>query len=212
MKTGFLESANLYPQGSSEGSHTSDQQAKMKENEMNYKANQQMHDMMNRGGEGPQAPWYTPNFPKGCQYNSPGCSMDPIRSTSHASAVHQSLVTSSERWKELYERDACTISELRFCYTGLKDEDVGKLFEIAGSRHGDSMRLIDLAYNDICDAGAQAIAAKLANKEFMKGLVELRLYANKVGELGHACLKGLMMIRKGLKVVLEEPEYLRKRD
>ena len=212
MQKGFLNDKDrqtLYgPEGSGEVRLTEEQKRRMDENEMQHKANKQMHDMMNRGGGSEVAPWYNSNFPKGCQYNSPGCALEELKQSVHASPVHVKLVCDSQRWKEVVECRGLT--EVRLPYCSLKDSDLPMLFEKIIENHNDTLRVLDLSCNDLMDAGAQIIAVALSKPGAVPHLEELRIFSNKMGKLGETILlSGLSVFRKKLQVTLQTPEYLK---
>jgi len=209
VKRGFLNAdrPSLYPEGSGECALTDAQKQKMAENEMQHKANTKMEEMMNRGGGGEVAPWYTPNFPKGCQYNSPGCLLESLAQSDHASETHRKILCESSRWKEALTLTG--LREIRLTYCGVKDSDLTELCVTIREIH-ETLELLDLSCNDIMDSGAQSLAVALSNPRTAPLLREIRLNDNKIGPLGQAALKaGLGVMRKKLKLVLETPECLK---
>ena len=215
LKQGFLndkERPTLYgPEGSGEVSLSDAQKRKMDENEFQHKANEKMHDMMNRGGGGEVAPWYNPNFPKGCQYNSPGCSLSDFETSSHSSELHRSLLSKSSRWQELISSSSTNgLDEIRLPYAGVKDTDLDEIFTAIKYYHNESLKILDLSMNDICDAGAQLIASRLCVLHTAPNLSELKLFGNKIGELGKTSLfQGLKVLRKNLSISIETPDFLK---
>merc|ERR1719199_2493840 len=102
MRRGFLDQAaeSLYPpEGSPEGvvapeTHKAHTEHKMSEN-MNEQMNRGAKD--NNGLEPP--PWYTKEYPKGCQYNSPGCTLEPMEMSTHGSEMKKQMIRGT-RWEE----------------------------------------------------------------------------------------------------------------
>merc|ERR1719359_2040810 len=102
LRRGFLDKASesLYPpEGSPEGvvapeTHKAHTEHKMNEN---------LNDQMNRGAKdnnGLEAPpWYTKEYPKGCQYNSPGCTLEEMETSTHGSELKKQM-TRGARWEE----------------------------------------------------------------------------------------------------------------
>merc|ERR1719253_876345 len=100
LRRGFLDQASesLYPpEGSPEGVVAPETKKAHAEHEMNENIN----DQMNRGAKDnnglEQPPWYTKEYPKGCQYNAPGCALDPLEASAHSSDLHKQL-TRGDRW------------------------------------------------------------------------------------------------------------------
>ena len=212
LNRGFLNDKDrqtLYgPEGSAEVNLTEEQKKKMNENELQHKANAKMHEMMNRGGGGEVAPWYNQNFPKGCQYNSPGCALEDLSQSTHASDVHKTLLSESARWKEVF--DSRGLTEIRLPYCGLKDSDVPTLFECISQFHNETLTLLDLSCNDLMDAGVQSVAVFLSRSGTLPNLKELKIFSNKFSQLGQTILSGgLSVFRKNLKLVIQTPEYLK---
>jgi len=61
---------------------------------------------------------------------------------------------------------------------------------------------LNLAFNHISDVGVQALATAFATGA-AKNLKELTLHNNKFGEIGKNIMKGIGIMRKGLKLNME---------
>merc|ERR1719277_839123 len=162
---------------------------------------------MNRGAEdnnGIERPqWYTKEWPKDCQYNSPGCHLDPLETSEHASDIHRQMVR-GDRWKEAMEPG---VKIIRLSFTQACDEDIALLCEhLKGNK---DITELDLSHNHIKDAGIQKLVGALAGGA-APNLKELRVYNNEFGELGKVMLtQGLPVLRKKLEIVWEEPAWAR---
>lgn len=212
LKKGFLSDAHylnrhLYPpEGSSEGVVAPETHKAHQEHAYNEKVN----DMMNRGAKNPEdypkPEWYNPDWPKGCQYNSPGCTLDEFAASGHQSDMHRDMVRNGERWNAIFDPEA---KELRLSFIQLTDEDVTVICEQLKKK--DNLKELDLSYNKITDTGIQTLVGVLANnKNACPALEELRVYKNEFSDLGAVMLtQGLKVFRKKLKVVVEEPDYSR---
>ena len=208
MRAGFLNEnpTTLYPSsGSGECSLSDEQKQKQQENERNHIANKSIDEMMNRGG-GDTAPWYTSNFPKGCQYNSPGCDMSEIGKSSHSTGMHRELLTRSDRWLNIIE-GPCDLKEIRLLYSSLKDTDLPELINAIKEKHNLTLEILDLSCNELNDFGAQIIAGALATN-LAPNLKVLRVFGNKFTKLGKVVLDGLKLLRKCLLIELEKPVYI----
>jgi hypothetical protein len=220
MQKGFLAASSndksgnsLYPEsGSNELSYSKEQLRKMDENQAQFEANKKLNSMLNNGSEeGPQAPWYAPEYPRRCQYNSPGCNFEPLASSApYSSDLHKKLMLESNpRWVEI--QSASNLSKIPLAYAGLKDSDIDELFVFIQSRHSDTVVSLDLSNNDLNDLGLQKISMFLAAPACAPNLEELIVYGNKFSkELGVDFLieRGLKLLRKNLQVVTETPSYL----
>merc|ERR1719333_1936070 len=106
FKKGFLDDAGeaLYPEGSPEGEVSEH----VKKARLEQETQQKLNDMQGpkKGApvpgdnepEAPPPPWYTPEWPKTCQYNTPGCTLYEMGSSGHPSDMHKEMVRKSERW------------------------------------------------------------------------------------------------------------------
>jgi len=205
LKRGFLDTPAaeaLYPpEGSPEGVVAPETHKAHTENKMNEDLNKKM----NRGAEdnnGVEAPhWYTKEYPKGCQYNSPGCTLEELETSTHSCELKKSL-TRGTRWEE---STAKGLTAMRLSFMSINDEDIADLVEkLKGNK---DITELDLSHNSIKDAGVQALVGALANKA-APNLKELRLYKNEFGDLGQTMLtQGLPVFRKKLKVQWQEPSY-----
>ncbi|CAE7514757.1 unnamed protein product [Symbiodinium microadriaticum] len=69
-----------------------------------HKLNQDLNAGMNRGAAEnngiERPPWYTKEWPKDCQYNSPGCTLDDMETSAHKSDIHKDMVRASARWHD----------------------------------------------------------------------------------------------------------------
>lgn len=208
LKKGFLSDAailnqHLYPpEGSPEGVVAPETHKAHKEHEYNQKVN----GMMNKGAnpeDWPKPEWYNPDWPKGCQYNSPGCTLDEFGNSVHASDMHKNMVRSNERWSEVYKTET---TSLRLSFLQLTDEDVAVVCEEL--KKNTVLKELDLSYNKIQDTGIQTLVGALANGKCAPNLEELRVYKNEFTDLGKVMLtQGLSVFRKKLKVQVEEPDY-----
>lgn len=205
LKSGFLEAAKepLYPpEGSSEGKVAPETHKAHTE----HKLNKELNQGMNRGAEdnnGYDRPaWYTKDWPKDCQYNSPGCALDELPTSAHESELHRQHARSSERWTEAMKPG---VQALRLSFMQVKDEDLPEILE--RFRGDGQVTEIDLSHNHIKDAGVQAIVAALASGAG-PNLKEIKLYSNDFGELGQSMLtQGLPVFRKKLTVHWKEPSW-----
>lgn len=206
MKKGFLQESNepLYPpEGSPEGVVHPDTHKAHSE----HKMNEDINKGMNKGAEdnnGIERPtWYTKEWPKDCQYNAPGCHLEPLEMSSHASDLHKQMVR-GDRWKEAM---APGVKSMRLSFTQACDEDVAELVEKL--KGNSDVTEIDLSHNHIKDAGVQKLVGALAAGA-APNLKELRLYSNEFGDLGKVMLtQGLPVLRKKLEIVWEEPSWLK---
>jgi len=208
IKKGFLNEAaekgqELYgPEGSSEG-HVAPETHKA---HAEHKMNEDLNKGMNRGADPeagwPKPEWYTPEFPKGCQYNSPGCNMSDMEQSGHASELHKNMVQSNDRWKAIYNHEA---EQLRLAFLQTTDEDLAEVCEQL--KKMDKLKELDLSYNRIKDHGVQTLVGALC-KGAAPNLEELRIYKNEFTHLGECMMtQGLQVFRKKLKIVVHEPDY-----
>eukprot|EP00931_Biecheleriopsis_adriatica_P117283 TRINITY_DN92818_c0_g1_i1.p1 TRINITY_DN92818_c0_g1~~TRINITY_DN92818_c0_g1_i1.p1 ORF type:complete len:260 (+),score=68.32 TRINITY_DN92818_c0_g1_i1:47-826(+) len=206
LSKGFLEKAKekpLYgPEGSSEGkvdpnTHKAHQEHKMNE-DLNKGMNKGAKD--NNGLERP--PWYTKEWPKDCQYNSPGCRLEEMDTSGHQTDIHRDMVRNGPRWQEAL---APGTKAMRLSFSQATDEDLAEVIEKL--KGNDDVTELDLAHNHIKDAGIQALVAALAAGA-APNLRELRVYSNEFGELGKTMLtQGLPVFRKKLEVYWKEPSW-----
>jgi hypothetical protein len=208
IKKGFLNAAadkgeELYPpEGSNEGKVAPETHKAHAE----HKMNEDLNKGMNRGADPEQWPkpeWYTPEWPKGCQYNSPGCHLFDMEKSGHPSDLHKGMVQNNDRFKAIYNTDA---TELRLAFLQTTDEDMVEVCEQL--KKLEKLEELDLSYNKIKDAGVQTLVGALCSKGAAPNLKELRIYKNEFTNLGEVMLtQGLQVFRKKLKIVVEEPDY-----
>jgi hypothetical protein len=206
LAPGFLEKTAekpLYgPEGSPEGVVSADTHKAHAE----HKMNEDMNKGMNRGAQdnnGCERPaWYTKEWPKDCQYNAPGCNLQDMETSIHATPLHQEMVRGSSRWQEAL---APGVKTMRLSFCQATDDDIAEL--LTRLKDNEDVTEIDLSHNHIKDAGIQALVAALAGGAAPK-LKELRLYSNDFGELGQTMLtQGLPVFRKKLVVHCKEPSW-----
>lgn len=205
MKRGFLEEAqeSLYPpEGSNEGTVAPETHKAHQE----HKMNEDLHNQMNRGAKennGHERPdWYTKEYPKDCQYNSPGCDLSSMPTSGHTSDIKRNMVRSGERWNEAIKPG---VTAMRMSFMSLTDEDLIELLKYM--KDNKDLVELDLSHNSIKDHGVQALVGALANGS-APNLRELRLYSNEFGELGQTMLtQGLPVFRKKLEVHWKEPSW-----
>jgi len=208
LRRGFLDKAaeagaeSLYPpEGSPEGVVAPETHKAHNENKMN----ENLNEGMNRGakdnnGEEPP-PWYTKEYPKGCQYNSPGCPLAPLEMSTHGNDLKKQMVRGT-RWDE---GTAKGLKEMRLSFMSICDEDIVDLVKLL--KGNQDLVELDLSHNNVKDAGVQTLVGALANGA-APNLKELRLYSNEFGELGQTMLtKGLPVFRKKLVVHWKEPSW-----
>jgi len=204
MRRGFLDKASesLYPpEGSPEGVVAPETHKAHTE----HKMNEDLNDQMNRGAKDNNGleppPWYTKEYPKGCQYNSPGCTLDPMEMSSHGSELKKQMTRGTRR----EEATAKGLKEMRLSFMSVCDEDVADL--VTALKGNADITELDLSHNNIKDAGVQTLVGALANGA-APNLTELRLYSNEFGELGQTMLtQGLPVFRKKLQVHWKEPSW-----
>lgn len=209
IKKGFLNGAAdkgeaLYPpEGSPEG-HVAPETHKA---HAEHKVNEDINKGMNRGADPDQWPkpeWYTPEWPKGCQYNSPGCHLFDMEKSGHPSDLHKGMVQNNDRFKAIYNTEA---EELRLAFLQTTDEDLIEVCEQL--KKMDKLKELDLSYNKIKDTGVQTLVTALC-KGAAPNLLELRIYKNEFTNLGEIMLtQGLQALRKKLKIVAQEPDFQR---
>mmetsp|Transcript_25001 Transcript_25001/g.75415 ORF Transcript_25001/g.75415 Transcript_25001/m.75415 type:complete len:254 (+) Transcript_25001:60-821(+) len=205
LNKGFLQQAKepLYgPEGSPEG-HVAPETHKA---HAEHKLNEDMNAGMNRGAKDNNSferpPWYTKEWPKDCQYNSPGCDLTELSTSGHTSELHRGMVQDNNRWREAL---AAGVKSMHLSFLSLTDEDLAEV--IACLKGNEDITELDLTHNKIKDAGVQALVAALAAGA-APNLRELRLYSNEFGELGKTMLtQGLPVFRKKLEVKWEEPSW-----
>ncbi|CAK9088117.1 unnamed protein product [Durusdinium trenchii] len=206
LSKGFLEKAKekpLYgPEGSSEGKVDPNTHKAHAEHKMNEDLNAGMNRgaKENNGLERP--PWYTKEWPKDCQYNSPGCTLEEMETSNHKSDIHKDMVRNCNRWHEAL---APGVTSMRFSFLQATDEDLEEVIEKL--KNNEDVTELDLSHNSIKDTGVQALVAALASGAAPK-LRELKLYSNEFGQLGETMLtQGLPVFRKDLKVQWQEPSW-----
>jgi hypothetical protein len=209
LKRGFLSGdgaqERLYgPEGSPEGAVAPETHKAHAE----HKMNDDMNKGMNRGAEDnngfARPPWYTAEWPKDCQYNSPGCSLGEFESSGHATEMHREMVRRGERWDEAMSG---TAKAMRMSFMQLTDEDLEVVIERL--RDNAAVEELDLSHNKIKDRGVQLLVAALS-KGAAPSLRELRIYSNEFGDLGRTMLaQGLRILRKGIEIQHEQPSWAR---
>ncbi|KAF4688591.1 hypothetical protein FOZ60_002583 [Perkinsus olseni] len=175
---GFLSGdARLYgDEGSPEGAVTEEQRRRRDEYELNCKSNDAMHEVLHKrdrivdgyDGKYPdKAPWYTPEYPKNCEYNNPQCVMDPLQCSQNILDVR------------------CPPESLPSLLL-LSAGDIDVVMDVLGERHNNTCTFIDLSSNDIMDAGVQALVGRLCDKKVLPALNKLWLFGNKFTDLGES--------------------------
>jgi len=210
VKAGFLNDPkreSLYgPEGSVQGHVSKEQQKKWQEKDVNDKMNQDMGAAPKKGqdDEDEKPPWYTNQWPRHCQYNNPGCDLDPLDESKSKSDFHMKNLRDNARWQKLVDG---TDKEIRLSYNSIPDDMIQEICDIL--KKNENVEFLDLSHNEICDAGIQTLVGELAGGMCPK-LKELMVYNNKFGELGRMMLeKGLTAMRKGLQIHVDTPEWLR---
>ncbi|KAF4711520.1 hypothetical protein FOZ62_024807 [Perkinsus olseni] len=192
---GFLSGdARLYgDEGSPEGAVTEEQRRRRDEYELTCKSNDAMHEVLHKrdrivdgyDGKYPdKAPWYTPEYPKNCEYNNPQCVMDPLQ-CSQSTEAHQRLLVHSKRWQDILDGTSGLV-EVRLSYSGIRDSDIDVVMDVLEERHNNTCTFIDLSSNDIMDAGVQALVGRLCDKKVLPALNKLWLFGNKFTDLGES--------------------------
>jgi len=206
LDKGFLEKTKdkpLYgPEGSAEGKVDPNTHKAHTENKMNNDINKGMNRGAddNNGLERP--PWYTKEWPKDCQYNSPGCRLEEMDTSGHKTEMHKSMVRDAARWSENL---APGVKTIRMSFLQATDEDLQEVIQTL--KGNEDVTELDLSHNHIKDTGVQALVAALAAGS-APNLRELRLYSNDFGELGQTMLtQGLPVFRKKLEVHWKEPSW-----
>merc|ERR1712032_460343 len=144
------------------------------------------------------------DWPKGCQYNSPGCDLDDMETSRHPTDVHRDMERKADRWEEAV---APGQKSIRMCFMGLTDEDLAEVLPLL--KGNEALTELDLSHNKIKDKGVQDLVAALAAGA-APNLEEFKLYSNEFGELGMTMLtQGLPVFRKKLKIVWEQPTWAR---
>lgn len=213
MKSGFFNDPNresLYgPEGSEQGVVTDEQKKKWQEKELNDNMNKKMGNKADpkkgQSEEDEKPPWYTNQWPRHCQYNSPACVLDPLDESKSKSEFHKENLRSNARWQKLVEGQE---KEIRLGYNMIPDDMIPEIVEHL-KKSGDVVEVLDLSNNDFHDGGIQNLVAELA-AGLAPNLKELIVYGNKFGDMGKTMLTaGLSVMRKDLKVQIEPPEYLK---
>lgn len=207
IKKGFLDKAKdkpLYgPEGSSNGSVSADTHKAHDEHHLNEK----MRKDMNRGADennGFERPeWYTKDWPKDCQYNSPGCGLKDFDTSTHATELHRKVVIDNDRWQQALTPGARVV---RCAFMQMTDADLAEL--IVFMKGNEALEELDLSHNNIKDQGVQDLVAALAGGKTAPNLKELRIYKNSYSDLGKTMLtQGLKVFRKKLDIRVEEPDW-----
>jgi hypothetical protein len=211
LKKGFLDGAeSLYPpEGSKQGEVSED----VKKSWMEQDTNKKLQDMTNgqqqpeaskgAGPECPPPPWYTPEWPKGCQYNNPGCMLYEMDASKHPSEMHEEMVRKTERWQKAMSGEE---KEIRLSFASMVDDDLEVLLDAV--RKSEVVKEIDLSHNDLRDIGVQKLVTCLADESSLPNLELVRLYNNAFTSLGQTMLtQGLSVFRPNLKLILEPPLY-----
>jgi len=203
VKKGFLNDSSkpLYgPEGSGEGKVAPETHKAHMENDLSNKLNSTMNPMEEAQGDLPKPEWYTPEWPKGCQYNAPGCTLAPMEESTHQTPLHKEMITKHERWQQALKGGQ---RQIRLSFMQIKDEDIAEL--MPALKGNEVLEELDLSHNEINDKGIQTIVGALANGA-APNLKELRVYENKWGELSKVMLEsGLKVLRKKLVVHMEAP-------
>jgi hypothetical protein len=206
LRPGFLDGAKdkpLYgPEGSPEG-HVAQETHKA---HAEHKMNDDINKGMNRGAKDnnniDRPSWYTSDWPKDCQYNAPGCALDELETSGHASELHARMVRDNSRWKESLEPG---VKSIRLSFMQATDEDLKEVIERL--KGNSDVTELDLSHNHVKDGGVQALVAALAAGA-APNLQELKLYNNEFGDLGQTMLtQGLPVFRKKLQVHWKEPSW-----
>jgi hypothetical protein len=206
LQKGFLDKAKdkpLYgPEGSSEGYVSPETHKKHQEVKMNEDINKGMNRGASDNNNIERPPWYTKEYPKDCQYNSPGCILEEMNTSGHKSDVHKAMVRDAERWDAQF---AAGVKAMRFGFMGVTDEDLVAILE--SLKGNEDVVELDLTHNKIMDQGVQRLVAALAAGA-APNLQELRIYKNEFGDLGKTMLQqGLRVFRKKLDIRYEEPDW-----
>lgn len=205
LQTGFLQTSKetLYgPEGSPEGRVAPETHKAHAEHKVNQKLEEGFHRGArdNNGIESP--PWYTADWPKECQYNAPGCTLEDLDKSEHPSDAHKAMVRDSSRWDEAMAPGA---KAMRLSFMSIVDEDLKEIIERL--KGNESVTELDLTHNKIKDAGIQSLVAALAGGA-APNLQQLRLHDNEFGELSQTMLtQGLAVFRKKLDVQWKEPSW-----
>lgn len=207
MQKGFFDKAKdkpLYgPEGSSNGYVSPDTHKAHQEHNLN----EDMRKGMNRGAEennGYERPaWYTKDWPKDCQYNSPGCALNEFETSKHASDLHKKVVVDNDRWQQALTPGSKVV---RCAFMQMTDEDLAELVDFM--KGNEALEELDLSHNNIKDKGVQDLVAALATGKAAPNLKELRIYKNSFTDLGKTMLmQGLKVFRKKLDIRVEEPNW-----
>lgn len=205
LKQGFLQKAHepLYgPKGSPEGNVAPETHKA----HLEHKMNEDINAGMNRGAADnnglPRPSWYTKEWPKDCQYNSPGCTLDEMDTSTHLSEFHREMFHKNERWEKANMPD---VESIGMSFMQLNDEDLAEFLQ--NLKKNEKVTELDLSFNKIKDKGVQALVAALANG-MAPALSVLKIYKNEFGELGKTMLtQGLPVFRKKLKIQWDEPSW-----
>jgi len=205
LARGFLQKKHesLYgPDGSAEGVVAPEAHKAHAEHKMNESINGQMNRGAKDNNHIERPPWYTSDWPKDCQYNSPGCALGALDESKHASDLHKRMVRDNERWlAALAPRVTC----MRLSFMQACDEDLTEI--IACLRGNMDVTELDLSHNNIKDRGVQELVAALSSGA-APNLLELRIHSNEFGELGTTMLtKGLPIFRKKLTIACQDPAW-----
>lgn len=206
LKKGFLEENKepLYPpQGSPEGHVSPDTHKAHTENKMN----KDLNNSMNRGAEdnnGIERPsWYTKEWPKDCQYNSPGCHLEELSKSVQQSEVHREMARGL-RWEEMM---APGVKRMSFAFNQVTDEEVEVIAERL--KGNEDVIELDLSNNHIKDSGVQKLVGVLSGGA-APNLKDLRIHSNEFTHLGKVMLtQGLRIFRKKLEIQIEEPSWMK---
>lgn len=205
LRQGFLENNKeaLYgPEGSPEGHVAPETHKAHAEHKMNEDLNEGMHRGAKENNGLPRPQWYTKEWPKDCQYNSPGCVLDELTTSRHDTDLHRKLVRDNDRWRKAMIPGEKSMS---FSFMQMTDEDLAEV--VKKLKGNEAVTELDLTHNKIKDAGIQNLVAALAGGS-APNLRDLRLYSNEFGELGKTMLtQGLPVLRKKIDVRWEEPSW-----
>ena len=132
-------------------------------------------------------PWYTSEYPSDCQYNSPGCDMDPLAKSGHANEIERSAVRSSSKWLRFiggYAGETIDLSNV-----GITDEDIDHLIPVFEKTN--IIKSIDLSGNLINNSGINALCMYLLENT----VCEINLIGNSFDYIGKSQLEGMQSVQ-----------------
>jgi len=118
--------------------------------------------------------------------------MERIRVDGISAKVYE-MIALIEANDEILEKVELSVSRI-------SDTEITRL--IGALKNNTHLKRLNLAFNQVTDAGIQALVTALASGA-AKGLEEINVSNNKFGEMGQRILGGLRFMRKNLKVVAE---------